>query len=610
MPPSEGDRDAGMAFTRGTIVLRARAFPAATRAGATSITAVLLTVGTVAAAALATDHLWLVDQRDILETAADAASVAATLEMHRQRADQPGIGKDKLKTALVEVAKRYVLVNLAHLPPDRLERAKETLEVEAVPDTEQGTIKVKAEADLGGTLFSRHLPLLGRYAGPEKMVADAAVECATDVVEVVLAIDVTDSMTNSFGGARRIDAAIEAASALTEVLYSGCADADIAVGVVPWDRTVRLDASRALVWARDGWADVSRYDSAPGVGRGDWDGCLEDRTHAVGDPKTSHGLSLALPGTEAIPAYFHPDTATLDARIINDAYAKLATALPQAVVDLGETAIRDELRRAGDNHWGAPLRGFPHEVAGPNAKCTKIAMLPLTAGQEQVKRHLTELQTLGNRDLWHGGTMGHVGVTWARRMLAASWRPVWGDPVHPVDPAARQVTKALVLLTDGQNSAGDRSDSLPGLLHATYDAQASELELRCRRKAAGCKVLRIGYASNYSAIGRFGAGVAEDGFRMAWARAKKQEGVARDALNALMHDACALARDVEGLSVYTVSMSDNETWNQKLLACSGTAQTTTDDARSDFHFSGSDPESIKRVFRDIGKQLVAVRRTN
>ena len=40
----------------------------------------------------------------------------------------------------------------------------------------------------------------------------------------------------------------------------------------------------------------------------------------------------------------------------------------------------------------------------------------------------------------------------AMRMLAPSWRTVWGDDAHPVEPA-ETVTKALVLLTDGQNGA-------------------------------------------------------------------------------------------------------------------------------------------------------------
>lgn len=594
------------------IASHVRTFLHDARAGATAIASAAVTVMTVGAAALITDHVWLVDQRDVIESATDAASVAATLEMHRQRVRNPDISDADLETALESVVERYVVLNFAHLPPKRLARAKASLVVEAKPDRTKGTVSVSVEADLGGTLFSRSLALLGHYAGPPAMRAGATVECATEVVEVVLAIDVTNSMTKSFGGARRLDVAVDAAEALLEVLYSGCSDADIAVGIVPWDRTVRLDAAMAGEWARNGWVDESRYDALPASARKTWAGCVGDRTHDASDPSSSGGLSLTPPRLGAFPAYFNPDTAALDPRIIDDAYAKLAAAFPRAVTDLGEAAIREQLRRSGDNHWGAPLRGgLPGETAGPNAKCTRVAMLPLTTERARVDARLASLAALRDRELWHGGTMAHVGATWGRRMLAASWRAVWGHAAHPVDPDAhtgRQVTKALVLLTDGENTADDRTDTLPGRLYARYDAAGKRIEFRCKRTAADCKPVRTGYASHYSAIGRFGAGRVEDGHRMAWARAKTRKRAAREALDLLMQHSCALARDKEGVSVYTVLMNDERSWTDKLLACSGSAESATDEARKRYRFIGTDPSAIKDAFREIGKQLVAVRR--
>ena len=55
---------------------------------------------TVGASALVTDHKWLIDQRDVLNTAADAAGVAATLEMIRIIDAQPATSDDDLKAAL------------------------------------------------------------------------------------------------------------------------------------------------------------------------------------------------------------------------------------------------------------------------------------------------------------------------------------------------------------------------------------------------------------------------------------------------------------------------------------------------------------------------------
>ena len=73
-----------------------RRFLHETRAGATAIAAVAVTVMTVGASALIIDHVWLVDQRDVLKSAADAAAVAATLEMERELDRNPEISDGEL----------------------------------------------------------------------------------------------------------------------------------------------------------------------------------------------------------------------------------------------------------------------------------------------------------------------------------------------------------------------------------------------------------------------------------------------------------------------------------------------------------------------------------
>ena len=129
----------------------------------------------------------------------------------------------------------------------------------------------------------------------------------------------------------------------------------------------------------------------------------------------------------------------------------------------------------------------------------------------------------------------------AMRMLAPSWRTVWGDDAHPVEPA-ETVTKALVLLTGGQNGAySDGWGELPGRLSAMYDTVADELVFGCdSRRVAGCDILRgehayrNDYSSRYTAVGRFGEGRPEDGFPVAgqdFNGAAHQLGGGRDACN-------------------------------------------------------------------------------
>ena len=232
-----------------------RRFLRETRAGATAVAAAAVTVMSVGGVALIVDHLWLVDQRDTLKSAADSSSIAATHAMNRMLEADSTASDDVLKAGLGPVARRYVELNLAHLSAERLARAQDTLAVTLTIDRAASRVEVAAEADLGGTLFARALPLLGGYAGPGTMQATATVECAGSAVEVVLALDVTASMHGRIdsnlparGENRRLNAVITAAKALVQELRATCDKRSVAVGVVPWDKTVRVPSA-------DTWRD-------------------------------------------------------------------------------------------------------------------------------------------------------------------------------------------------------------------------------------------------------------------------------------------------------------------------------------------------------------------
>ena len=177
-----------------------RRFLRDTRAGATAIAAAAVTVMTVGGAALVGDHVWLVDQRDALKSASEAAGIAATLEMGHLMDTQPGISDADLETKLNAVARRYVMLNLEHLPAERLARATSTLVTTIVANRAQRTVDVSTEADLGGTILSRHMPLLGEYAGSGATRVEAQVESVTNPIEVVLAIDISGSMSSRLTG--------------------------------------------------------------------------------------------------------------------------------------------------------------------------------------------------------------------------------------------------------------------------------------------------------------------------------------------------------------------------------------------------------------------------
>ena len=255
-------RPRNIAFgSTGTRVRRAlRRFLLGTRAGATSIVTAAVAVMSVAGFAFITDHIWLIDQRDVLKSAASAAGVAATKEMNRRLVPSPDMTQAELTAALTPVARNYVELNLAYLPTDSLTRAKQTLTVAVRPDRNLGTVDVAATADLGGTLFSRHLPVLSNYKGPEKVGTRAGVETSVTPVEAVLAIDVSTSMqvtlaarTPGEGEQSRMDVVKDAAKALVNILRPNQHNR-VAIGVVPWHFNVRLADAMAEDWSDKRWA--------------------------------------------------------------------------------------------------------------------------------------------------------------------------------------------------------------------------------------------------------------------------------------------------------------------------------------------------------------------
>ena len=433
-----------------------------TRAGATAISAVAVTVMVVGGTALITDHRWLVDQRDVLKAAADAGAIAATLEMNRQIATNPGISDANVKEAIGQVATRYVALNLSHLSGERLTRALSTLEVDAEPNIAAGTVTVQARADLGGTLLSRHLALVSNYKGPDEMRTASIVERTKVPVEVVLAIDVSKSMnaavTEEAKGMlfppeeqTRIGVVKQAALEMVALLDPSAHDR-IAVGLVPWHNMVRLDGATREDWARQDWAQYpsSRYYAVPyraksgmspprGVTQSlaasapePWLGCLNEHRILNGAghadwPETSD--LLAPPSTKAFAQAFFP------------AFAEYA-------YDCAEEPLPDNLygqmcyTEARTNIQYVFPPQYTCEPQGP-------ALLPLATSRRVIEDAIKGMKAHGVL------TYSTTGVLWAQRMLSHQWKRTWGDPVHPLDPAVAEnesLRKVIVLLTDGEDT--------------------------------------------------------------------------------------------------------------------------------------------------------------
>ena len=120
------------------------------RARVTALIAVLVAFWAAAPMAFVIAYLWLVDQRDTLKAASNAAAMAATLEMKRVLAENPGIGDVDLRKALMPTVRNRVLENLLHLSEDRYAKAADSLVIGVRLDRSRGTVQVSAQANLTG----------------------------------------------------------------------------------------------------------------------------------------------------------------------------------------------------------------------------------------------------------------------------------------------------------------------------------------------------------------------------------------------------------------------------------------------------------------------------
>ena len=440
-----------------------------TRAGATAIAAAAVTMMTLGGAALIVDHVWLVDQRDLLKSATDAAAIAATLKLQ----DLVGtMSAEEAGDALNPLAERYVRFNLAaNLPEASRSKMENTLEVKVTVGESLDSIDVNAKADLGGTLLSKWLLA---YSGPGKIPAHSGVEGSLGATEIVLAIDTTGSMNSSLDGSTqggptsRMAIVKKAAVDLVDVLESFPSSV-VAVGIVPWTWRVRLNASTRSRWETDGWAVYPTERTYPHPTRGPpgsdrylpetqplpaqtrlpkacraWLGCPDMRLED-GRPT----FSTTHPSVEPFVMNYYTDRTTYpDDQYVSYQCQDYTRAESRGrggeeplCYDLDSAPSGQNLCSGGDIQADGPWRVHPQDDCQNSSTIT-----PLNSNLTAVRRAIRGLSSGGS------ATYSSAGVAWGIRLLDASWRDAWGDSVHPMDQTTG-VQKVLVLLTDGQDNS-------------------------------------------------------------------------------------------------------------------------------------------------------------
>ena len=443
-----------------TIKAIARRFLRETHAGATTFAAVGVAIMTVGGAALVIDQNLLIGHRDLLKRAVDAASVAATIELNRLPAS---LSDSEVQQHLLPVARKYAVLNVLgnlsdpDLSPDDI---GVTLEIDRAARAVGATV----QADIGQTLLSN---LFLAYSGPGRMAAKSGVESVSNAVEVVLAIDASESMKYRLEGGQawnhelsRMDIAKQAAADLVGILDPN-EDNRVAVGVVPWHILVRLPEAAQAGWVANGWAKYPQsrhYDATyacrpdgnctatdedqtlPATFEDPWLGCVDEhRVSGAGDHASLPSVSnlLAHPSDTSFAQAIFPTLQGV-------AYECLQEPLPdnfQYQICYGEETVnvnRVYGRQAAQRNCTSFYTGDPM----PD-------ILPLTSDRAAIEAAIDSLVPIGNR------TYSALGILWGQRLLSPSWRNVWGGDVHPVDPNASDnigTRKAIVLLTDGEDN--------------------------------------------------------------------------------------------------------------------------------------------------------------
>ena len=194
-----------------------------------------------------------------------------------------------------------------------------------------------------------------------------------------------------------------------------------------------------------------------------------------------------------------------------------------------------------NNSWSGGLSA----TNGPNKFCPS-AVVPLTANKTTVQAGITAMQARGN-------TQVNFGAVWGWRMLSPRWRGQWGGEMNtnslPLDYNTKNMNKAVVLMTDGENTIDNTARTAYGYLSDG----------------------RLGTTNGSTAVTR---------------------------LNTRLSDVCTAMKN-NNIFVYTIAFNNPGTTIQNLLRNCATSP--------DYYFNSPTSTSLTAAFSAIGDSLANLR---
>ena len=228
-------------------------------------------------------------------------------------------------------------------------------------------------------------------------------------LELVLVMDNTGSMAGTY-----LTSLKSAAKSMLDVLYGKKETVEnLYVGLVPFSQAVNIGKSRTD-WLASGSIAALNY-----PGSTSWGGCVEAR----GDGRDTTDDT---PGTQSFRPYYWKDYSS-------------------------DTSDKNDTK---NNNWITKKDGkwkYSNTAdLGPNKNCP-VEVTPMTTKKSELVTAIDAMTAVGN-------THVNLGAVWGWRMLSPKWRGKWGgamnsnDPQLPLDYGTEGMSKAAVIMTDGENT--------------------------------------------------------------------------------------------------------------------------------------------------------------
>lgn len=311
--------------------------------------------------------------------------------------------------------------------------------------------------------------------------AETEVTRSSKGMELAMVLDITGSMCSpSCSG--RLDALKTASYDLLDILFGEnepTAD-NLWVGIVPFSMAVNIGNSHT------DWLQPGSQAALDWGGQG-WRGCTEARW------ATGNDLTDANPATERFMPYYWADdgnnnwrevdnsditTTTLcgptsstscrctpatggysgGTRVCTTTYPNASTT--RRVYCSNQTSTSNKRCYQEDTVQHAPI--YTYDITsskGPNTYCPTNAVTRLTNQRSTLDAAINSLTAVG-------GTHIPTGAVWGWRLISPLWRGYWGGSMNtnnlPLDYNSDLMIKAMILMTDGQNTMYDFADGAYG----------------------------------------------------------------------------------------------------------------------------------------------------